>query len=145
MLRLLWDVYSTSTSSIASVQGIQWTLSLEPIVPAIVAQSITRGGNVLGLHVPPQGLVLVLLTATFSSPSDYATVQAAADQLLSSIIQTAKSKGLYNPYVDLNHAGESQDPIRSFGILNEMFLKATALWYDPFGVFQTLMPGGFKL
>ncbi len=145
MLRALWTVYNASTQSVANVANIQWSLSLEPIVPALAAQSIARGGNVLGLNVPPQGVILVLLTATFASAGDYATVQTAADKLLADIIQTAKGRGVFNPYVDVNHAGKDQDPLGSYGWANRLFLQAVALNYDPFGVFQTLMPGGFKL
>ncbi|KAK4236592.1 hypothetical protein C8A03DRAFT_35491 [Achaetomium macrosporum] len=145
MLRDLWNIYTASTQNVAAVTGIQWSLSLEPVVPAIAAQSSARGGNVLGLSIPQEGLIMVLLTATFSSASDYPTVQTAADQLLANIIQAAKSKGVYAPYVDMNHAGKSQDPIATYGAANQAFLKAVARQYDPTGVFQALMPGGFKV
>jgi hypothetical protein len=145
MLRDLWNIYTASTQSIAAVSGLQWSLSLIPVPQAIGTQSSARGGNVLGLSIPPEGLIMVLLTGTFSSASDYPTVQTAADQLLANIIQTAKSKGVYAPYVDMNHAGKSQDPIATYGAANRAFLKAVAWQYDPLGVFQTLMPGGFKV
>ncbi|SPQ23479.1 2c53db8c-179d-421c-a153-33655fda40b0 [Thermothielavioides terrestris] len=145
MLRELWAIYTASTNSVANVSGIQWSLSLDPIVPAVVARSDANGGNVLGLRVPAHGLILAVLTATFGSAGDYEIVQAAADKLLADIMEAAKARGVFNPYVDVNHAGKSQDPLASYGLANLAFLKATALHFDPRGVFQTLMPGGFKL
>lgn len=70
---------------------------------------------------------------------------AASDQLLQNVIRGAKKLGVYNPYVDMNHAGRNQNPIASFGAANAAFLQQTAKQVDPKGVFQKLMPGGFKV
>lgn len=145
MLQTLFAIFNASTSAVASVSGIQWSLSLEPLVPAIARQSAVRGGNVLGLKIPSQGLVLTLLSATFSLASDYPKVNSAANVLLNNIISSAKSAGVYKPYLDLNHAAASQDPIASYGSANQAFLEMVAKKYDPKGVFQTECPGGFKV
>lgn len=146
MLKALWDVYNASTAAVSGVTGIQWSLSLEPIVPAIAAQTRAKGGNVMGLDsVPSEGLILSELTASFQSAADHATVVAASESLLAEIFRVARATGAYHPYVDMNHASAAQDPIASYGSENEKFLQATAAKYDPWGVFQRLMPGGFKV
>jgi hypothetical protein len=145
MLKKLFAIWNESTSEVSTVAGIKWSLTLVPIVPAITHQSAAKGGDVLGLSVPPQGLVLVLLSATFNSSSDYATVSLAANRLSDGIDSAAKEAGVYNPYVDLNHAAAWQDPIASYGLENAAFLRKTAKKYDPTGVFQTQCPGGFKV
>lgn len=146
MLQDLWSIYNASTADISGVAGIQWTLTLQPIVPAIAAQSKAKGGNVLGVldAVPSQGLVLIELSATFDAANNYATVIAAANGLLAHIIAAARANDAYNQFVDMNHAGASQDPIANYGRQNQLFIEQTAKEYDPQGVFQQLMPGGFK-
>lgn len=57
----------------------------------------------------------------------------------------ARSVGGDSPFVYLNYAAESQDPLRGYGEENLAFLKAVAEKYDPLGVFQTQVPGGFKV
>lgn len=129
----------------SAIPSIQWTISLEPIVPAIAYQSAIRGGNVLGLNVPQQGLVLALLSATFNHSQEYPIVSAAAERLSNNITSAAKAACAYNPYIDLNHAASWQNPIASYGDANREFLRRTAGKYDPRGVFQHLCPGGFKV
>ena len=55
------------------------------------------------------------------------------------------SIGAHNAFTYLNYAASSQDPLASYGDANVRFLKHVAKKYDPHGVFQTLMPGGFKI
>lgn len=57
----------------------------------------------------------------------------------------AKSIGADNEYVYLDYADADQDPLGSYGEENVRKMKAAAKKYDPKGVFQKLVPGGFKL
>lgn len=45
----------------------------------------------------------------------------------------------------LNYADRSQDPLGSYGAQSLEFLKRTSAKYDPSGVFQKRVPGGFKI
>ncbi|KAL4786389.1 FAD binding domain protein [Aspergillus varians] len=139
------SIWSASTSEISDIPGISWSLSLVPIVPAIASQSAYRGGNVLGIEVPQHGLVLTLLSAIFNSSHDDPAVNAAAQRLSENIIEAAQLAGVYNAYVDYNHAAPWQDPIASYGEQNHEFIRKAAERYDPGGVFQSLCPGGFKI
>ena len=57
----------------------------------------------------------------------------------------AIAAGLFNQYIYLNYALASQDPISGYGAANVAALTAASKKYDPSQVFQTLVPGGFKL
>ncbi len=144
-LRDVWAIYNKTLSSVANIQGISWSLTFEPIIPALAAATAARGGNVMGIDVPREGLVITLGSITFSLARDYATMDRLSEQLLCNIIAAAKKNGVYHRYIDLNHAKGSQDPFEGYGPDNHAYLKKVAKKYDPAGVFQTLMPGGFKL
>lgn len=45
----------------------------------------------------------------------------------------------------LNYADKTQDPLSSYGPKNVKKMKDAARKYDPKGVFQKLVPGGFKI
>jgi hypothetical protein len=45
----------------------------------------------------------------------------------------------------LDYADITQDPLASYGAENVKKMKAAAKKYDPQGVFQNLVPGGFKI
>lgn len=108
--------------------------------------SLERGGNMLGIGpAPPEGLYLVLLSASFSDAEDYGIVSDAANELLEDCTAAAKARGVYRRWVEMNHAGYKQDPIASYGAQNKAFLKDVADMYDPDAVFQRLMLGGCKL
>jgi hypothetical protein len=49
------------------------------------------------------------------------------------------------PWVYMNYADKSQDPLASYGLDNVKKLREAAQKYDPDRVFQTLCPGGFKI
>ena len=59
--------------------------------------------------------------------------------------EAASEMGLLHDFVYLNYANQVQDPIASYGGENAASLKKAAERYDPWGVFQRQVPGGFKL
>lgn len=147
MLRTLFDLWNASISDVATVNGISWAISIQPLNKAVMSKSALLGGNSLGLPLnPPSGsLVLVLLSATWVDKNQSLLMNQAADKLLNNIIHAAKTSGTFNRYIDLNHANKNQDPISGYGPDVKAKLQAVSREYDPDGVFQTAVPGGFKL
>jgi hypothetical protein len=45
----------------------------------------------------------------------------------------------------LNYADKDQDPLTGYGADQVAFMKDVASKYDPNGVYQRLLPGGFKI
>jgi len=74
-----------------------------------------------------------------------ALFQAAGAELIRKISEYAESIDAANPYLYLNYADTTQDPLASYGAEAVDKMKAAAKKYDPSGVFQTLVPGGFKI
>ncbi|KAK0710020.1 FAD binding domain protein [Lasiosphaeria miniovina] len=144
----LWTLTDGSQLQLSNVTGIDWSLAFQPIARGMTAASDTASGgnNVLGIgQAPAQGLQLAILSASFPNAADYTKVKAVADKLLADVVAAAKRRNTYRPWVDLNHANWNQDVFASYGAANQQFLRTTAKAYDPFGVFQNLKPGGFKL
>lgn len=56
-----------------------------------------------------------------------------------------KQRGVYDPYLFLNDAYPSQKVLQSYGAENFALLKTISKKYDPNGIFQSQVPGGFKL
>ncbi|KAI0903589.1 hypothetical protein F4823DRAFT_568547 [Ustulina deusta] len=144
-LKDVWSIHNESISSIVNITEVAWSLTLEPITASLAAASEARGGNVMGIEVPSEGLILTLGSFSFRSACDYSYMNQQVEKLLKDIEDVAKRNRVYNSFIDLNHAKSSQDVMKSYGADNYAFLKKTAERYDPDQVFQKLMPGGFKL
>lgn len=59
--------------------------------------------------------------------------------------KVAKKHGTYSPFMYISYAAPDQQPLCGYGAESLAFLRKTAKKYDPKGIFQTLMPGGFKV
>jgi hypothetical protein len=90
-------------------------------------------------------LSVVLLTVNWDSASDDAAVTDAVLDMFAKANTFASSKGALNPYLYLNYAHKTQQPIVGYGRASVSKLKAASLKYDPLQTFQRLVPGGFKL
>jgi hypothetical protein len=65
--------------------------------------------------------------------------------LTDGIQKFATEKGTAVEYLYLNYADKDQDPLSAYGTDKVAFMKEVAKKYDPFGVYQKLLPGGFKI
>jgi hypothetical protein len=138
---ILTDVYglwNLTIDSVKDVDGIQHFVILQR-VPAAMQ------GNSLGISASDGPLVLCLLAITWNRPGDDEFINNVAKTLLIDIERTTKAGGLFNRWKYLNYAANFQDPIISYGEASKANLQDVSKRYDPTRLFQTGVPGGFKL
>lgn len=104
---------------------------------------VTNGTNSLGLLPNVTDRVLVDIGAAYDNTYDDDAVQAAVQGIFDKHVQILQGAGLFIDWIYLNYAGVNQDPIGSYGDLAH--LKEVSKLYDPLGIFQTAVPGAFKL
>ncbi|KAJ5740862.1 hypothetical protein N7493_000734 [Penicillium malachiteum] len=103
------------------------------------------GGNVLGLDRMKKNHLVYLLFLSWDDSRDDSLIRYAGSQIIAQVRAYAESIGQDHPYLYLNYADKSQNPLRGYGEENFNKILRVAKKYDPTGVFQTQMPGGFKV
>ena len=138
-------IKTLSSTPLASIPTLSFSLTIQPVPPAITSKDGPAGGNSLGLDSSDGALVLALISATWDDPDDDALVEVKAQESLRHFIDEAKERKLWNEWLYLNYANQSQDPIAGYGADVQQRFREVSGKYDPEGVFQKLVPGGFKL
>ena len=87
----------------------------------------------------------VQLNPNRTSEADFAKAQALLNEWVADVQEYADQVNGLVPYIALNYADASQDPLASYGKENVEFLRAVGARYDPTGFFQYRVPGGFKV
>lgn len=123
--------------------GIKWIFALEPLPAATYEYG--AGDNALGTTGAEGNGFVFFLTASWAEAALNTEADVIAQKLVGQIDALAKELGLFQRFRYINYADPSQDPFGSYGQENQEFLRKVAKEYDPNGVFQTLVPGGFKL
>lgn len=94
---------------------------------------------------PEKNLVFLQIIFTFEDAAATEGFEEALKDFVKLIEGLAKEEGVFHRYKYLNFAASFQDPLASYGKEQVTALKKVAKKYDPHGVFQTQVPGGFKL
>ncbi|KAI1118681.1 FAD-binding domain-containing protein [Nemania sp. NC0429] len=105
-----------------------------------------QGGNILGLDYLENNALLY--TAGFGVWVDSAPLETAHKELkamAAKVADFAKSVQGDMDFIYLNYAGSEQDPLGTYGASNVKIMKDVAAKFDPTGVFQTRVAGGFKI
>lgn len=108
-------------------------------------QAVTNGTNMFGLVPGKTDYVMNLITASYAKASDDAFVQTAVTDIIEKQKAVLKKGGYLVDFIYQNYADISQDVHGSWGAENVAKLKAASRKYDPKGVFQKMVPGGFKI
>ncbi|EPE33791.1 FAD-binding protein [Glarea lozoyensis ATCC 20868] len=137
--------YTTAISTITSVTDLLGSLTLQPYPLSLLNQQAPNGGNVLGLDPSSGPLVSILLLTYWSNPADDALVYTTMKSVLDKINADATARKTLVPFKFMNYATKSDDVISSYGATNKAKLQKASKKYDPQGLFQTGVPGGFKL
>ncbi|KAL8813184.1 MAG: hypothetical protein Q9200_000451 [Gallowayella weberi] len=143
---LITEIYKIADTALRPIKlaaGLVYSLSFQPLPTAITTKS--SNSNSLGLDASDGNLVLTLITVTWTSATDDAAVNAAANAWYRDAKAASVKARLSNEYVYLNYAAPGQDPIAGYGAGNQANLRAVSRKYDPLQIFQKAVPGAFKL
>lgn len=122
----------------SDIAGLQLVLLIQP-------HPVTNGTNSLGLEPGRKDEVLAVITSAYTSKEDDEVVQKGMEAISAAHEASLKKRGLYIPFQYLNYADIYQDPIGSYGKEMRETLQGVSKKYDPNGVFQKQVPGGFKV
>ncbi|KAL9019301.1 MAG: hypothetical protein Q9185_003379 [Variospora sp. 1 TL-2023] len=121
------------------------SFQIQPLPRVFVDRGLEQGPNVLGLDRNPENNVLFLFNPAWNGTQYDAKVRQVAGQVIGRVQKYTRSMGALKEFQYLNYASEDLDPIGSYGPDNVRKIKDVSAKYDPLGVFQKLVPGGFKL
>lgn len=89
--------------------------------------------------------LLWLSAVSVKTPEHEALVHRKTSAVAAELWRYAESIHATYPWVYVNYADPSQDPLKSYGWKNVQFMKNVSHKYDPTGVFQHMVPGSFKV
>lgn len=122
------------------------TQSLFQPMPRLFADhGVEQGGNVLGMDEVKGNSLQWLCAVAVKKAEHEAIVHRKAAAMTAELERYAESLDSLVPWQYVNYADPSQDPLKSYGRRNVKFMKEVAKKYDPTGVFQRMVPGGFRL
>lgn len=141
----IFDLGNSTLQHVLFVPDIFFVVAYQPISTAITSRANLTGGNSLGLDPADGPLVNVLLSFSWTGAANDARIEAASKEWVRQVTHAAQAVGKTNPYLYLNYAEKWQDPITGYGAASVARLRRTSRKYDPDGIFQKAVPGGFKL
>lgn len=99
----------------------------------------------LGMERYKENFIMYQLYLSWSEAKDDELFINLGLMLTNGIQKFAKSKSTAIDYLYLNYADKDQGPLAGYGAEKVRFMKNVAKKYDPLGIYQTLMLGGFKI
>ena len=127
------------TANISTIQ-LDW----QPIGAEWIKASNARGGNALGLDPTQVYLCYAEVVEWIGSAYDDIVAKWVEDTTYA-INNATQKAGLYDAFNYMGDAAGFQSIFPGYGATNHQRLINIAKKYDPKRVFQTLMPGGFKV
>jgi hypothetical protein len=145
-LEKLMDLLSAKNKDLPLLSSAM--IGVQPFHRLMRQSGIQTGGpNALGLDDmhPNDDLVVVLLTVSWFQESRDDVVQTWSKNFITSAQKLATDMKAYSPYIYMNYAYDGQNVISGYSPRAQRFLQQVSQQYDPYRVFQTQVPGGFKL
>lgn len=115
-------------------------------IPTIFSQhSVEKGGNMLGLDRETDNAVMFQVQLMVNGEDQEKLGRERMVAFREAIKQYSVDMDGAVEWQYLNYADSTQDPLSTYGQKNIDHIREVAAKFDPTGVFQTRMPGGFKI
>lgn len=144
-LKAAAKIFQNAIEPLKSIENILLSFTLQPYPATLLQKSATEGGNVLGMGPELGSLVSILFLTFWENKEDDEKVLSTLRAALAAIDRDAEARKTLVPFKYLNYADTIQDPIGSYGSTNVSKLQDASRKYDPEGLFQRGVPGGWKL
>ncbi|KAH7213270.1 uncharacterized protein BKA55DRAFT_697777 [Fusarium redolens] len=125
--------------------GLSLTTTPQMLTRSWIDAAKASGGDPMDID-SEGGIIVHLITSLWKEAVDDDLVYEFSKRCTAAIDRKAKAKGLHYPFMYLNNAGLGQNPFQVYGQGKSLpKMKKIREVYDPKGIFQDLMPGGFKV
>ncbi|KAL8664740.1 MAG: hypothetical protein Q9168_007844 [Polycauliona sp. 1 TL-2023] len=131
---------ATQGQKMKSVNGGTCVIIPQPISKTMVDYSPSRPQSLRS-----QAQLWMNMSWGWNLAKDDAYVYALIKETYEMVNALTQKRGLYDPYIFLNDALPGQKVLRSYGAESFARMQSVSKKYDPRGMFQTQVPGGFKL
>ncbi|KAI1205458.1 FAD-binding domain-containing protein [Annulohypoxylon truncatum] len=132
-------------TEIKDVNGLTFSFGFHPLTKAMLDSSARAEGNAIAIPPSDGPLFIVLVNPGWDLPEDDSKVYTIVGNFVADLRKLATDKELLHRYIFMNYAYQMDDPIMGYGEESVHKLKETSKKYDPEGIFQKGVPGGFKL
>ncbi|KAI1423103.1 hypothetical protein F5Y12DRAFT_798824 [Xylaria sp. FL1777] len=138
-------LFKEAVNRLKDCKGLICVYSLYPYQPSLLAASATLGSNVLCVYPNFGPIIMISIFAWWTKSEDDDKILREFDDILTKTEQKAEVDGLAVRLKYMNYAASFQDPIGSYGLDIKEKLQIISKLYDPHGIFQKGVPGGWKL
>ncbi|KAF2787102.1 FAD-binding domain-containing protein [Melanomma pulvis-pyrius CBS 109.77] len=140
-----YKAWKEAVEELKSADGFMFSLGYFPLTKALLRNSQAAGGNAMDIDPADGPLFIILLNPTWNSSDDDDRVHRVTEGLLATFRRLASAKNLLHRYIFTNYAYQKEDLFEGYGEESLMRLKEVSKKFDPDGIFQKAVPGGFKL
>jgi hypothetical protein len=125
--------------------GFIFSLGFFPMTKAMLVNSQKAGGNAKDIDPEDGPLLIMMLNPTWNASSDDDRVHKGVETILAASRAVASERGLLHRYIFTNYAYYKESLFQGYGEKSLAALRETSQKFDPKGIFQKAVPGGFKL
>jgi hypothetical protein len=145
-VQLIHDTFISGVdSNLATVAGLQASITFQPVTKDFVSHSMKTGGNPQGIDISKAPFFWMVENWTWTDAADDMKVRAAADSITADINRLLKDRRADATYLYMNDAGKGQPIFESYPVANLRRLQAIRKKYDPLKIYTRLMSGGWKV
>jgi hypothetical protein len=131
--------------SLKDAEGFIFSLGFFPMTKAMFVNSQKAGGNAKDIDPEDGPLFIMMLNPTWNSSADDERIHKGIERLLAKSRAMASERGLLHRYIFTNYAYYKENLFQGYGEKSLAALRETSQKFDPKGIFQKAVPGGFKL
>ena len=148
-METVFQLGNSTVRKFADAEGLQFMVNFQPLPQTIIKHAETNGGNALGLDDEDGDLVIMHVLVNWMNEKDDENIYLEVWNMIEKVKAQAKSNGLWNEFEYLNYGmtfkNLTQKVIESYGTESLEMMRAVSTEYDPTGLFQRAVRGGFKL
>lgn len=144
-LMAAYETYVNALGPLKAIEGLTTSFTLQAYPKSLLDKTASAGGNSLGIDPSDGPLMSILILSFWQNKEDDDKINSTFKRVIEAVDQDATTRGTAVPYKYMNYAAPFQDPIKMYGKENKAKLQATSKKYDPKGLFQKGVVGGWKL
>ncbi|KAF2488555.1 FAD-binding domain-containing protein [Lophium mytilinum] len=145
LMEAFHDKWQETLATLKDSEGFIFSFNFQPLTEALLQNSANAGGNSMNISPDDGPLLVVLLNPVWNLAADDERIISGVSSLLATFKNLASEKGMLHRYIFINYAYEKEDVFKGFGDESQRRLKAASEKWDPEGIFQKAVPGGFKV